>query len=283
MVHSACQYRRHAYHLSKKVCRKRGRYVQKLEGRLSARDQPHLAGSATSVLAPVSSGFPRLEELVLGKFPLYRSAGCMGMAADRAGNSRSAGSEPVVAGRVSVTRHRFVLALLCFFSSPAYAGDTCLEAARLIENELRIPAGLLVAIGIRESRFHGVMWPWSVNDRGRAKRYATRRDAEIAVHRLQSESDSFDLGCFQIHWRWLGKSCADQASDLFEARTNARCAGNHLKEMRAYTGSWDKAVMAYHVGPDRKGSQIEERGRDYACAVAKTFASLRGTSVDCAR
>jgi len=169
----------------------------------------------------------------------------------------------------------------CFLASAqAYAKD-CKTAALITERQFAIPDGLLVAIGIRESRFANQMWPWSINDRGKALRYQDRKDAVAAAKRLSKESSSFDVGCFQIHWRWLGRSCVSDLEDLFDAEKNAECAGRHLREMYDQTGSWHSAVEAYHVGPNRTEAKIVARAEAYACRVAKSFAQLRGRSASC--
>lgn len=170
---------------------------------------------------------------------------------------------------------------ILFWCVPAAQAQDCKTAALITERQFAIPYGLLVAIGIRESRFANQMWPWSINDRGKALRYQDRKGAVAAAKRLSMESSSFDVGCFQIHWRWLGRECVSQLEDLFDADKNAECAGRHLREMYDQTGSWHSAVEAYHVGPNRTEPRIIARAEAYACRVAKSFAQLRGKSASC--
>ena len=159
---------------------------------------------------------------------------------------------------------------------------TCLTAATLAEEKYDIPAGLLTAIGLRESRFDGQMWPWSLNIAGSARRYATSQDARKVVRRLQDAGQvGFDVGCFQIHFRWLGQSCVKSAEILLDPGLNAFCAAGYLKQLRQTTGSWTSAVEAYHVGPNRQDPSARRRARKYACLVGKTFATIRGVDAEC--
>lgn len=172
------------------------------------------------------------------------------------------GSAPGPATRpLSVQRNRPIrrrvavgLTFLLAAGSTAAAGtDTaglCEQAARDAAEATGVPVSVLRAITLTETgrRAGGQTrpWPWSVNMEGEGHWFDT---AVAAAAYAQSQADmgarSFDVGCFQINYRWHGTAFPSIAA-MFDPTANAAYAARFLKELYAETGDWSLAAGAYH-------------------------------------
>ena len=56
---------------------------------------------------------------------------------------------------------------------------------------------------------------------------------------------SFDIGCFQINYRWHGQYFASIQA-MFDPMANATYAARFLRDLYAEHGSWEAAAGAYH-------------------------------------
>jgi hypothetical protein len=56
---------------------------------------------------------------------------------------------------------------------------------------------------------------------------------------------SFDVGCFQINYRWHGQHF-ESIEQMFEPLANGRYAARFLSELHAELGNWSAAAGAYH-------------------------------------
>ncbi|HEX2942818.1 MAG TPA: transglycosylase SLT domain-containing protein [Rhodopila sp.] len=169
-------------------------------------------------------------------------------------------------------RHRIVAAGLLSAAlsfagaSPARAGagESCRDQAAIAERSAGIPAGLLLAIGKRESgRFDpqvgGVLpWPWAVNRAGEGRLLASREAAIAYVAAAQQSGTlSIDVGCFQINLKShpLAFASLDEA---FDPAANAAYAARFLAELHDRTGSWEAAVASYHSATPWIGAPYRE-------------------------
>lgn len=169
----------------------------------------------------------------------------------------------------------FAVGLLLLAGGHAARGDegvACREQAAAAERAANIPAGLLLAIGRRESgRFDArtgdvLPWPWSVNREGEDHVFATEAEAIAYVEAAQREgSQSIDVGCFQINLKYHPDAFAT-LSEAFDPAANAAYAARFLRELYAREGTWEAAVADYH-------SATPELGGPYRDAV---FATWRG-------
>ncbi len=155
----------------------------------------------------------------------------------------------------------------------AGAGETCRDQAMTAERVAGIPAGLLLAIGKRESgRFDpqagGMLpWPWAVNRAGEGRLFESREAAMAYVAAAQqSGNPSIDVGCFQINLKShpLAFASLDEA---FDPAANAAYAARFLAELHDRTGSWETAVASYH-------SSTPSFGIPYREAVFATWLGL---------
>ncbi len=113
-----------------------------------------------------------------------------------------------------------------------------------------VPLSVLKAIALTESgrRRDGAFrpWPWTVNMEGKGSFHSSRDEALAYVYQhFRRGARSFDVGCFQINYRWHGQHF-DSIEAMFDPRGNAMYAARFLRELHAELGSWDKAAGAYH-------------------------------------
>ena len=146
------------------------------------------------------------------------------------------------------------LGLVCTLS-PARASsgggaDLCHSATQEAAAETGIPATVLAAIALTESGRsiggHLQPWPWTINAGGRGHWFANRDEAlRFAEGLLRAGKENFDVGCFQINYRWHGARFASVEA-MFDPRANARYAAGFLAELSRETDDWSEAAGAYH-------------------------------------
>lgn len=149
-----------------------------------------------------------------------------------------------------------VLLLLVLFHSAAWAKpgrrsiEACDQAARRAALSENIPLEILYAITRAETgrAADGVLkpWPWTVNVQGKGYWFASEAEAKSFVFNVfKGGVRSFDVGCFQINYRWHGKSFAS-IDTMFDPDKNASYAARFLKQLYIEHGSWVSAAGAYH-------------------------------------
>ena len=126
----------------------------------------------------------------------------------------------------------------------------CEAASFAAAQELGIPADVMLAISLTETgrRRGGALrpWPWTVNMQGAGHWFESQAEAlDYVTTRYELGARSFDVGCFQINYRWHGQHFTSIEA-MFEPMTNARYAARFLGELYAETGSWSAAAGAYH-------------------------------------
>ena len=131
--------------------------------------------------------------------------------------------------------------------SPA---QLCETAATKAADSYGVPRSVMMAIAIAETgrRDGGTLrpWPWAINFGGEGHWFATEAEAVGAALDRQADGQSnFDVGCFQINYRWHGAAFAS-LDEMIDPETNARYAAQFLADLRARNGSWDEAAAAYH-------------------------------------
>jgi hypothetical protein len=146
----------------------------------------------------------------------------------------------------------------------------CENAAKVAAIETGVPFDVLRAITLAESGRNQEKrlrpWPWTVNMEGKGKWFATEQEARAYVKKFyDSGSRSFDIGCFQINYRWHGQAFAS-IDQMFEPLANARYAAKFLKNLHNETGDWSLAAGAYH-----------SRTPEYSDKYRARFDRLRGS------
>lgn len=162
-----------------------------------------------------------------------------------------------------------VLCLVLLSARPLIAegahetSSICEQAAFVASRDVGVPLDVLRAIALTETgtkkngRF--LAWPWTVNMEGDGRWFASRRMAyEFAeTHRLAGAS-SFDVGCFQINFRWH-KAAFSSLDAMFDPFENAVYAARFLRSLYEEMGDWTKAVGAYHSRTPRYATKYIAR------------------------
>ncbi len=136
-----------------------------------------------------------------------------------------------------------------------------------------MPGDALYAIALAETgrtrggRFRP--WPWTVNMEGKGHWFATRAEAYAYVmERYNAGARSFDVGCFQINYKYHGQHFASIEA-MFDPMTNATYAAHLLSGLYDEFGDWTRAAGAYH-------SRNETYASRYRTRYARIRARLNG-------
>ncbi|MFD1510099.1 transglycosylase SLT domain-containing protein [Lacimonas salitolerans] len=162
---------------------------------------------------------------------------------------------------------RVILGLTLFFSASAPHAETtsglCDRAAQAAAQDTGVPISVLRAITRTETgRSRGGMlapWPWTVNMEGQGVWFDTLDEAKAYVFRhFKRGARSFDVGCFQINYRWHGDGFRS-IDEMFDPLANALYAARFLQDLHAETGDWTKAAGAYHSRTETHAQRYEAR------------------------
>lgn len=137
---------------------------------------------------------------------------------------------------------------------PALAGEAdaalCERAIVHGAGQAGIPASVLDAVSLTETgRYVGGRmrpWPWAINREGQSYWFASRDEAlAFARDSLAAGRTSFDVGCFQINYRWHGQGFASLEA-MFDQEQGGLYAARFLRDLHGELGSWSAAAGAYH-------------------------------------
>lgn len=153
----------------------------------------------------------------------------------------------------------------------SHVSNLCDEASRIASKDFGIPERVLLAIARtetgRSAQGNTYPWPWAVNMEGRSLWFDTENEALTFVFdHFKTGSRNFDVGCFQISYRWHGAAFTS-IEQMFDPIENARYAASFLKSLYAKSGDWTKAVGAYH-------SRTKEYADRYMVKFRSSFAEV---------
>lgn len=139
---------------------------------------------------------------------------------------------------------------LAAYDQKSNTARLCDNAALAASQKTGVPLQVLLAITRTETgrATQGVTepWPWTVNMEGRGLWFDTRAAAQVYVFDyFKTGARSFDIGCFQINYRWHGAQFAS-IEDMFDPLENALYAASFLATLHQETGDWNLAVARYH-------------------------------------
>ena len=169
---------------------------------------------------------------------------------------------------------RAILALLIvaavLAASPARARTTdaqlCASAIKRAEADASLPPGLLAAVAVSELGWYdraqrgAAPWPWTVNNAGDGRYFASKAEAMAHVDRLRAHGQrNIDVGCMQINLMHHPDAFAS-LEEAFEPGRNVAYGAGFLGRLRNETRSWTRAVERYHTADP-------ERGRAYRAKV----------------
>ncbi|MGL5785015.1 MAG: lytic transglycosylase domain-containing protein [Alphaproteobacteria bacterium] len=126
----------------------------------------------------------------------------------------------------------------------------CHYYASHMEKAHGIPDKLLTAVSLTESGRSTVKglvsWPWTLNAEGKGYYFSTKREAILAVQRLQAKGiKSIDVGCMQINLHHHPQAFSS-LEDAFDPSANVAYGANFLKTLQKSHKNWAKAVAHYH-------------------------------------
>jgi hypothetical protein len=170
-----------------------------------------------------------------------------------------------------------VLALLLPILTPASAAladagaEICERAIARGAARTGVPQEVLHAISLTETGrpLAGRLrpWPWAINREGRGHWFATREEAlAFARASVAARRPSFDVGCFQINYRYHGMNFAS-VEEMFDPDVGAIYAAQFLRSF--YRGNWSVAAGSYH-------SQTPARASVYRARFDRILAGLGG-------
>jgi hypothetical protein len=153
--------------------------------------------------------------------------------------------------------HALLLSAVCLAASAPH-GQTdsalCDAAAAGAAAETGVPLPILLTITRAETgrapdgdpASGPLPWPWTLNAAGAGEWYATRAEALARAEALQAGGmQNFDVGCFQISFRWHG-TAFPSLDAMLDPALNARYAAGYLAALRAEAGDWRSAAALYH-------------------------------------
>jgi hypothetical protein len=110
-------------------------------------------------------------------------------------------------------------------------------------------------------------WPWAINREGQGYWFSNREEAlAFAKASLAEGRPSFDVGCFQINYRYHGMNFSSVEA-MFDPDVGAAYAAQFLRSL--YHGDWSAAAGAYH-------SQTPARAHTYRARFDRILAGLGG-------
>ncbi|WP_233499410.1 lytic transglycosylase domain-containing protein [Pararhodobacter sp. CCB-MM2] len=150
--------------------------------------------------------------------------------------------------------------------------ELCEAAAAAAAREAGVPVDVMLAISLTETgrRSDGRLrpWPWTANAEGEGHWFETRQEAADFARRLLARGQPlFDLGCFQINWRWHGENFS-RPEDLLDPMVAGRYAAHLIARLHDEFGSWEGAAGAYH-------SRTPQYANRYRARFAEMRDSLR--------
>ncbi len=156
--------------------------------------------------------------------------------------------ERLTAGLVGIVMLTSVWAMPALARVPPH--QMCLTAANQAARKTGVPLTVLLAIARTESgkSVEGTVqpWPWTINTRGTGAWKTSRAELlDHALINLANGETSFDVGCFQINYRWHADNF-NSLDEMIDPTANARYAADFLQELFNEFGNWTDAAGAYH-------------------------------------
>lgn len=128
--------------------------------------------------------------------------------------------------------------------------NLCADAAREAAEQIEVPSDVLLALTRTET---GMLvdgsvqsWPWAVNVSGKGYWFSNKSEAVSFVkEKLESGLKNFDVGYFQINYRWHGGAFRS-IDEMFDPFENSFYAATFLKDIKSNEKTWIDAAGIYH-------------------------------------
>lgn len=148
-------------------------------------------------------------------------------------------------------------------SIPGDPSHICDQVAHFAAEKTGVPLSVLKAISLTETgrkqggRFRP--WPWTINMEGAGHWFDSKEEARAYVDKeFARGARSFDIGCFQINYKWHGEEFAS-IDEMFDPMANALYAARLLGQLHAEMGNWGKAAGAYHSRTQKFAERYQAR------------------------
>lgn len=167
-------------------------------------------------------------------------------------------------------------ALIALTASPTSAAPNpeavCDAVSDVAAREAGLPPSMLRALTRTETgRARAgrlTPWPWTVNMEGAGHWFDNQEKALAFARKHHARgATSFDVGCFQINYRWHNKAFGSVEA-MFDPLENARYAAKYLLELKAESGSWKTAIGHYH-------SRTPARAQKYVARYSRIKEKLK--------
>ncbi|HQU69678.1 MAG TPA: transglycosylase SLT domain-containing protein [Albidovulum sp.] len=146
---------------------------------------------------------------------------------------------------------------------PGDPAQICDQVALVAAEKTGVPLSVLKAISLTETgrkrggRFRP--WPWTINMEGEGHWFDSKEEARAYVDKeFARGARSFDIGCFQINYKWHGENFAS-IDEMFDPMANALYAARLLGQLYAETGHWGRAAGAYHSRTQKFAERYQAR------------------------
>lgn len=151
--------------------------------------------------------------------------------------------------------------------------ELCMSAAASASAKTGVPIAVLRAIALTETgrKHDGAFqpWPWSINTSGQGHWFESRAAlTEAALANLAARVTSFDVGCFQLNYRWHSRNF-DSLDAMIDPDRNALYAAEFLSRLYSETGDWTEAAGAYH-------SRTKEHATNYKAKFKRHYSPSSG-------
>ena len=158
----------------------------------------------------------------------------------------------------------------------AKAAELCRAAANRAAAAYDVPAEMLAAITLVETRRtvggRTGPWPWTMNIAGTGRWFDSRSAALAHAKRVLAGGEtSFDVGCFQLNYRWHGDQFTS-LSQMFDPEVGAQYAAHFLRTLYEETGDWLVAAGYFH-------SRTPEHFERYTGLISAALGGDPGTPV----
>lgn len=155
---------------------------------------------------------------------------------------------------MKITKYIWVVFLTV--SAPKLHANQCMKAINLIKDQAYVSKFLLLKIAKVESGIghQKTPWPWAIQVQGKSYYFKKQLAATLYIKQLLLLGiENFDVGCFQINWRWH-KDKVKTPQELLNPNKNTLIAAQFLNDLKAQHQSWVKAVAYYHSSNPQKGA-----------------------------
>lgn len=139
--------------------------------------------------------------------------------------------------------------------------DVCFRAIDQAAAHSAVPRDILLALARTETGrgANGDPWPWSVNLEGEGIVFQSETEVVRFAQKARAAGRlSFDVGCFQVNYRWHGDQFAS-LRDMIDPTQNALYAAEFLARLYDEMGSWPRAAAAYHSRTPRYAKLYQQR------------------------